>query len=663
MLERVASQHAARVMAVARGSRMPPSAQLDAAVARSWGRCIGDHGLDPIHRADTRVLDRLLIEDRQERVRDMLEIARVEMDNLYQQIAGSGSAIILTDAEGVILSCVTGPDLSGMFQHAGLWLGADWSEGLEGTNGIGTCLIERQPLTIHRDEHFMSRHIGLSCSASPVFDPHGQLLGVLDASSVNSRDSKQSRFHALALATMSAKMIENCTFQRHFRAGWVLHFHSRPEYVGQLSEGMLAFDGEGRILALNQGALNQLGRSRDELAGRTIPELFDVSLDVLMGRSSQLPGNVWPLRGCRGQGFFALLRGPEPPPSASRRVGRTLNAPAPRAEPPAPPRMDLAGLRGNDPVMVFNVRCAEKVMNRDVTILLNGETGTGKEVFAKAVHLAGERADKPFVAVNCSAIPESLIESELFGYRSGAFTGARREGMRGKILQAHGGTLFLDEIGDMPPQLQTRLLRVLEEREVLPLGAETAVPVDVRIISATHRRLEDLVAEGRFREDLYYRLNGLVLRLPALRERTDLEDVIERVLAGESGGEAVRLDAQARALLLGYSWPGNIRQLRNTLRTAVALCDDGVIRPHDLPAELSRRAAEPPPALPPAQPVCAAPEAGAPASLRDAEKAALLRELDRHRWNMTNTARDLGLSRNTLYRKLHKHGITPPTLA
>lgn len=685
MLDRAASQHASRVMSIARdhahkGERLP-----DAAIARSWTRCIDGYGLDPTLNRRPLVVERTMLESRQEHLRDLIDIARVEMDSLYQQIAGSGSAILLSDADGVILNCVTSPNLARMFQGAGLWLGANWSEQHEGTNGIGTCVVERQPVTVHRDEHFLSSHIGLACSAAPIFDAHGKLLAVLDASSVNSRDSKQSQFHALALATMSAKTIENCCFQRQFSQSWVLRFHTRPEFVGLLSEGLLAFDGGGRILAGNQSALNQFGQiSREELIQLKVSDIFDLSLDVLMGRSSQQTnGGVWPLLDRRGHGYFAMLRAPDvynvTPISVARRTTPSRSPLQTGGRAAAcldvtPPRMDLSGLAGGDAAMAFNVRCAQKVANRNVTILLNGETGTGKEAFAKAIHEASDRADKAFVAINCASIPENLIESELFGYKHGAFTGARREGMRGKILQAHGGTLFLDEIGDMPPHLQTRLLRVLEEREVVPLGGETPIPVDLHVVSATHRNLQELVAAGSFREDLFYRLNGLVLTLPALRQRQDLREVIRRVLAAEADGQTVRLSEEAHAALLGYAWPGNIRQLRNILRTASALCEDGIVQLDDLPAEIAGRT-QPAMSVPPrlalaceaVVPMSLASgadiDAGESSALLSAEKTALLRELEQHRWNMTNTARDLGLSRNTLYRKLKKHGITPPTLS
>jgi transcriptional regulator of acetoin/glycerol metabolism len=251
--------------------------------------------------------------------------------------------------------------------------------------------------------------------------------------------------------------------------------------------------------------------------------------------------------------------------------------------------------------------------------------------------------------VNCASIPETLIESELFGYRPGAFTGASREGSRGKIVQAHGGTLFLDEIGDMPLELQARLLRVLEERAVIPLGGETPIEVDIQLISATHQNLKQQVMDGGFREDLYYRLHGLSLQLPPLREREDRRELIQHLLDVEAGGPGrLEIEPDALALMEAYEWPGNIRQLRNTLRTLVGLCDGGVIRVGDLPDDLllGDESLELP--ARPNNP------------LDVAERDAILRELEAAHWNVTRVASKLTLSRNTLYRKMKRYGIKPP---
>ncbi|NIF46116.1 sigma-54-dependent Fis family transcriptional regulator, partial [Burkholderia sp. Tr-862] len=246
-------------------------------------------------------------------------------------------------------------------------------------------------------------------------------------------------------------------------------------------------------------------------------------------------------------------------------------------------------LHSSDTRVAQQAELALRVASKRLPILVLGETGAGKEVFARAIHDAGARRARPFVAVNCGALPEALIESELFGYAAGAFTGARKHGARGKIALADGGTLFLDEIGDMPLTLQTRLLRVLADGEVVPLGSDTPVRVDLDVICATHRDLARMVADGTFREDLYYRLSGATFELPPLRERADVCDVIATVFAEEAQatGHVLTLDPTLAAQLAAYPWPGNVRQLRNVLRYACAVCDAARVTRRDLPADLA----------------------------------------------------------------------------
>ncbi|MGY2441092.1 sigma-54-dependent Fis family transcriptional regulator [Pseudomonas sp. SDO52101_S400] len=628
------SRHAQQVLTVTQGKPHLHGPGADPSIARSWLRCLEDYHLDPALTMAPTVLEHGRVLESRERLQQVLQIAGNEMSSLHQQLSGAGHAVLLTDARGVILNCVTAPAERKIFERAGLWLGSDWSEACEGTNGIGTCLVERQALTIHQDEHFRGRHTGLTCSASPVFDPHGELLAVLDVSSARHDVSRQSQFHTMALVNLSAKMIESCYFLRCFDNQWLLRFHLQAESVGLFSEGLLAFDGEGRISAVNQSALNLLGHIRGGLLGKPVEAFFDCSLDELLGRASAHASASWPLRTRDGRHLFAVLRG------ETRRPLPVAPAPAPVEAP------RLAGICLGDAALQTDFRKALRVFERDVPLLINGETGSGKEAFAKAVHQASQRAGKAFVALNCAAIPESLIESELFGYRGGSFTGARKDGMRGKLQQADGGTLFLDEIGDMPLALQTRLLRVLEDRQVVPIGGEPE-SVNVRIISATHRNLLERVGDGSFREDLYYRLNGLEVALPPLRERSDKSQLLDFLLAEEAGGETILIEEPARQALLGFNWPGNVRQMRNVLRTLAALCDEGRIGLEDLPAMFRQ-----------VQPLLVkVDEASSGQPLEDAERLALLNALEHTRWHMTHTAQQLGVSRNTLYRKLRKHGI------
>jgi transcriptional regulator of acetoin/glycerol metabolism len=331
----------------------------------------------------------------------------------------------------------------------------------------------------------------------------------------------------------------------------------------------------------------------------------------------------------------------------------------PAAEKTGHETLTLEDLAGDDPQMLRNARSAYRIADSNVSVLIQGPTGSGKEAFAHAMHIASGRASRPFVAVNCAAIPETLIESELFGYKAGAFTGARKDGMRGKILQSSGGTLFLDEIGDMPLMLQTRLLRVLEEQEIVPLGSESAIKVNLHVLAASHRNLREMIARGTFRDDLYYRLNGITLELPALRERVDKERVIHHALAAEtSSGRPAAIERDALQRLLAYPWPGNIRELRNVIRTALAICDGGVIRRIDLPREI--REAETMQTTPPRGELrtnIVTPAPGSANPLLVAERAALLSVIEDCHGNMTRVAMELGMSRNTLYRRIKRHGI------
>ncbi|MEW5789290.1 MAG: sigma-54-dependent Fis family transcriptional regulator [Pseudomonadota bacterium] len=643
-------EHARLVNAVVGLGGAMEQAEVMPAIARSWNRCAHEFGLDPMRDEPVVVLDGRELKDRQEPLAGLRAIAQGEMATLYQQLSGSGFSVLLTDREGVVLDFLGDPSFTDSAADCGMVEGAFWSERFQGTNGMGTCAIEQRPLLVHHNEHYLTRNVGLTCSAAPIFDHEGGLLAVLDASSF----SHMAQQHTLVLVNMSAQMIENRAFLCRFREHFALRFHSRPEFIGTLWEGALALDEEGRVLAANRSALFQLGYKKPrDLVGRQLPELFNTGMAALLGRKTQGWLNPVPLYEAKhGNRFFGLIRPPESrgvplPPPARRSV-------APGHTPGEARTVRLDDLQFGDQGMEYNVRCAKRVLARDIPILLSGETGTGKEVFAQAIHCEQSGMNRPFVAVNCASIPETLIESELFGYKAGAFTGATREGRRGKILQASGGTLFLDEIGDMPIQLQARLLRVLEEREVIPLGGETPVKVDIKLISATHRDLKGLVAEGRFREDLYYRLQGITLHLPALRERQDKRELIRHVLAQECAGEeTVELSEAALRQLEAYAWPGNIRQLRNVLRIALALRDGEQITVHDLPEEIHPAGPGQGPAAPPVS-AASLPPAGERhlGALECAERDAILQILEKSRWNVTLAARHLNVSRNTLYRKM-----------
>lgn len=653
----LATSHASRIFQFVHDGLMPPG--IEAHVTRSWHRCLTEYGIEPSAPRNNAALDPHAVKELQQRMGELLTVARAEMESLYEQIAGSGFAVILSDTQGVMLSTITDPTLRREFREAGLAVGAVWDERSEGTNGIGTCLAERGPVTVHREEHFRGYNMSLSCSGAPILDPRGGIMAVLDASTANSSDSRLIQRHTMALVNMSANLISRWNFLNEFAQSWILRFHSRPEFVGLLHEALVAMDGRGHILAVNESALVQLGcPSRSALVGQPINNFFQFNFDSLEQRARFEASTIWPVRDlAHGRRFFAIARAPV------RNDVRSLKfVPQSRAEEAVNGPSSERGQQHvvEDALMRKNLICGQQLFSKQVPILLLGATGTGKEAFAKSLHRGGLWFDKPFVTVNCAAIPESLIESELFGYTRGAFTGAVKEGRVGKIQQSNGGTLFLDEIGDMPLMLQTRLLRVIEEREVVPLGSDQSIPVNLHVISATHRDIRQMIQKGEFREDLYYRLNGVTFQLPLLRDRADKGDLIRILLQEESSGqEPIEIAEDAFRKLLDYSWPGNIRQLRNALRTAAALCHDGIIRLSNLPQEIidTETRMTPSPSVMGTVDSTVSTTILPSAALREAECAALLRELERMHWNISRTAQALGVSRNTLYRKMHKHHI------
>ncbi|WP_298437915.1 sigma-54-dependent Fis family transcriptional regulator [Geobacter sp.] len=621
-----------------------PDGLLPEVISRSWQRCV-DRKVNVARQArEIPVVSPGALNGFRERSRRLILHAEPVMDQLYEQISGTSSVVVLTDTTGVVLHSVGDPDFVDKAQQVTLGPGGVWTEEASGTNAIGTALVEQAPVSVHSTEHFIDINHFLTCSAAPIFDPRGKMLGVLDVSG----DSASYQRHTMALVRMSAQMIENQFFAHECADQILIHFHLRPEFIGTLYEGIAVFSLEGRFVAANRSALLQLGLNRYDAEKRTIGSIFDLTLAGLFEQARSLPQPVIRLRLRNGVEVFGRVKfgaSVSPvtclpirrPDAAARTTTETVNS--------AMSALDLG-----DPAMASAIRKAGKIIGHDIPLMIEGESGSGKEMFARAFHADGPRGKGPFVALNCAAIPEGLIESELFGYRDGAFTGARRSGSIGKIQQADGGILFLDEIGDMPLSLQARLLRVLQDRTVTPLGGTKSQPVDIKIICATNRRLRDEVAAGRFREDLYYRLNGLLLTLPPLRSRTDRIALAESILGTLSrGDERVRFSPEVLGLFSRHAWPGNIRQMTNVIRTALALRDgDCEIRIEHLPEDFLEQAGGQRGELH----VSAEQEGrGGSGRLEETEAAAIREALRQCNGNVSAAARKLGISRSTLYRK------------
>ncbi len=644
-----------------------PDAGLPVPVLRSWARC-QRLGLDMSERVRPSSTTRGDLMVARERSAALLAHASGVMEHLHEQIRSSGSMVLLADASGMILHGIGDPAFVDRANRVALQAGANWSECERGTNAIGATLIERAPVEVLGAEHYLDCNGVLTCSAAPIFDWRGELLGALDISG----DHRNHQPHTLGLARMGVRLVERRLFESEHARHALLSFHPRPEGVGGLQEGLLAIDPDGEILAADRQARALLGVDERRLAGLgNFASLFRGGFGTLIGRAGRDPAALIELELRSGARVHVRVRvspawqvgAQAAPAGAAPFSARVVAAPDPSRS--ARGGVTLETLSTGDPALQFALdRCA-RIVGRNIPILIQGESGSGKELLARACHNSGPRADGPFIAVNCAAIPENLIESELFGYVGGAFTGARKEGAIGRIQQAHGGTLFLDEIGDMPLAMQARLLRVLQERCVQPVGAGSAVPVDIALLCATHRQLGEQVKAGRFREDLYYRVNGLSVQLPPLRARSDLQRIVRRLLDGSHHHpEPARIDvaAETMAILEAYSWPGNIRQLQNVLEVALALLDEGEasILPGHLPEEVLQGVGD----VPPLSPSMPADREARPARLADDRGLLPLRRaraldddairaaIARFDGNLSAAARHLGVARNTLYRRM-----------
>ncbi|WP_347929391.1 sigma-54-dependent Fis family transcriptional regulator [Pseudomonas helvetica] len=595
-------------------------AEIDASWRRSLSHGVHFNGKHELALESSASLEVLLASNRL-----LIDAAMPAIDYLAER-QGKEGLIILANSEATILAVEGRADRLKGSGLQDITLGACWSEAARGTNALGTALVEARPTLIDCGEHYLDRLSDFSCSSVPIHCPQGDILGVLDLT----REGPLGRAHdSTALLAMAVSQIESRVFNASFPEQIVLAFHSRRQYLESPWQGLLAVSLGGQILAVSAQACQLLNAERSALVGHRCEEFLGVDGLQLLARLQQ--GGIGSLQTAKGEFFYKTLRAPQ----------RSINVTStPRSVVKNPkPQPNLESLAGSNARYARALRMARQGLANELPVLLLGETGTGKEVIARALHMAGSRCDKPFVAVNCAAIPEGLIESELFGYREGAFTGSRRGGMIGRLQQAHGGTLFLDEVGDMPLALQARLLRVLQDRKVAPLGAGEEQDIDVALICATHRDLKRLVEEKHFREDLFYRVNGISVMLPALRERDDFSELVNRLL-GKLDAPMVKLKDDLSSLLAGYHWPGNIRQLEMVLRTALAMREPGesVLSLEHLPDSMLDE--------------LNACERSTCGSIRENELELIRQSLDNHHGNVSATADALGISRATLYRKL-----------
>lgn len=606
---------------------MGGASDRDRPVIQSWLRCLNDYQLNPAQTQEAYIVPDTLLREHREQSEELIRIGRTGLETLFRQVADQSYVLLLSDARGVTVEFMGDPTFDNQLRKAGLYLGSEWSEDRAGTCAVGACMVSGKPVIIHQDDHFDACHIGLTCTAAPIFDTFGDLSAVLDISQLRSPTAKASQQLALHLVASTARRIELANLMTRAHEDWVLRLAKLPDFLDVDPDAAVTINGNGLITGMTHGGFGVVARgmglnnvSTKDLVGQSISDVFDIDIDKLPDLMRGRPNGERLVRARNGLALFASAIAPV---SSFRTSPVVASVRLPAA---------LRHLSFGDPAMEALQARAAKLADRHLPILIKGETGSGKEYLARAIHDSSAKPG-PFIAVNCAAIPEQLIESELFGYVPGAFTGAMQKGKIGLIEAANGGTLFLDEIGDMPLTLQSRLLRVLSENEIQPVGALKPKPVKFRLLSASHRDLAGLVAEGRFREDLLYRLNAATLQLPPLRQRQDFDPIVDHLLRriGEEEGETITIDRITRKALATYSWPGNLRELDNTLRVAAAIATDAIITTDCLPDHFQVNSA----------------------ALNFRSDADILRrQLDECGNNISALARKLGVNRSTIHRRL-----------
>ncbi len=669
---------------------------LPPALMQSWRRCVslgldpyGEPGFEEItHATSTSVSQQLL------------SLVRPAMEDLHQFVEGSECVVVFADAEALLVDMVGDPATQKELEHLGLSVGASWSEERQGANALALALHESFPMQLNGAMHYRAALHPLYTSAAPVHDLLGQTVGVL---AVIGRH-EHSHPHTLGMITAAAQAISNQLQMQVWLSNANDLLFELKTILQTLAEGILLLRHDGMISQMNAPAGTMLGLTPSRVTGRRLQDVLplpvvlaqaiasqqslsdeELVFDTIHGRVTCLcslkpitsyraesglqdivsPATLMMTEPVAADGFVMILRSIE---RVQKLVHRMTGARA---------RLTFANVVGESPALKEALRLARLASNSNAIVLLHGETGTGKEIFAQSIHTSSARTDGPFVAINCAAIPRELINTELFGYEGGSFTGADRQGRPGKFEQAHGGTLFLDEIGDMPLDLQTTLLRAIETHTIVRIGGHRVIPADVRIIVATHKDLREEAMRGNFRSDLYYRLNVLAINIPSLRDRVDdLPLLIQHFLLRQSRtlGRSFTITPEALTVLYQYSWPGNVRELENMLERVTYLMPGTTITIADLPIDVqpapeykqsdiirdsagSLHVQKSLDGVHQVQPEVTQKGGALKEQSMNAEMQAIMQAWEASGGHITRTAALLGISRTTLWRKMMKYGL------
>lgn len=601
-------------------------------------------GVNPFQNRINEIITQHDLTERIERNEQLLSFASPKIARLADLLNDSKTMLSITDHNGTILHSSGEKKTLKKAEALNIFDGGTWSEKSAGTNAVGVSLKTKKSAQVLFSEHFCEKNHEWYCAATPILAPFtNELLGVVNIAGSTDRVNEHKVELVISEAKNLAHSIVHPLFDHVLRNNLFL-----TAAMESVEDAVFVVDSRKVIVEKNEAA-----RSHHSLLGiQTIPNL--AGLEALVDRVLQSGKKIMKEEVRDDERKRKFICSIYPVTFQEKHLGAVIflkesfmhiqtkmEAQIPRRSVNRQTtRYSFDHLIGSSQVFMDVVKKAKKASMIESTLFLSGETGTGKEMFAQAIHQASDRRDKPFVAINCAAIPQGLLESELSGYEPGAFTGAKAKGNPGKFELANGGTIFLDEIGDMPLDLQVHLLRILEERVVTRIGGVKTIPIDVRVIAATHKDLTEAVAKGEFREDLLYRLRVIQLKIPALRERAfDIPEMVNffiREMCGQFGKREVLIHTDTMQYFTQYSWPGNIRELKNVIQQALFNMNGNILHPMDLPVELLEEIESAP---------CT-------------EKERFIEALKREKGNVTNAAKMLGISRATMYRKIKQYHIS-----
>ncbi|HYE12584.1 MAG TPA: sigma 54-interacting transcriptional regulator [Patescibacteria group bacterium] len=619
-------------------------------IEASHARCM-KKGFRPENIFSTKVLQGKELAEKLEKNETLISTAAPFLQQLYDFVKGSEFFVILNDSEGCILKVFGDDKILSEAQKLKMIPGAYMDEDNIGTNAMSMVLSEGRPVQVSAKEHFITAYHKWTCSAAPIKDADGRIIGIIDLTGF----SQNVHLHTLGIVVAAANAVEKMLEVNDVNSKLVISMKQAETVFNSISSGILTSDLTGNINAINQHLTKMLGYSEFEIRNMKIWNLIEgwnEVLEILESGKEYIDKDI-NINSKYGKLQFTLTG--YPIYDSNNRLVEIIHMlhELKKSRKLAGKILSGQAIYTFDRIISKNekflkiIDYAKKIADSKSTVLLNGESGTGKEIFAQSIHNASVRKDEAFIAVNCGAIPRTLIESELFGYEEGAFTGAKKGGNAGKFELADDGTIFLDEIGEMPIDMQTKLLRVIEEGVVTRIGGHKQIHVDVRIIAATNKNLIKEIEKGNFRKDLFYRLKVLPINLPALRERKDdiplLLDYYMKKTSDKLNKSIVEITPEYMEYLKNYDWPGNIRELENVIELIVNTGTSQISFDSDESEVIFGEMTE-----------------NVILSLEQVEKQHIVSILQEVKGSISIAAKVLGIGRSTLYRKMEKYNIGLP---